>query len=113
MSYAGRERANGGKIGVPGRGTQRRAARPAVAGRRYLLGGPSDAGAGQPRKRRACVRRRDAVHFAWYGPNTPEKAFGYRVIGDGFVIEMGSVDEAAQHLHTIYHDLGNVLGRAA
>ena len=56
---------------------------------------------------------RAAVHFAWYGPNTPEKAFGYRVIGDGFVIEMGSVDEAAQHLHTIYHDLGNVLGRAA
>jgi len=29
------------------------------------------------------------------------------------VIEMGSVDEAAQHLHTIYHDLGNVLGRTA
>ena len=53
----------------------------------------------------------DAVHFAWYGANTPEKAFGYRVIGDGFVIEMGSVDAAAQHLHTIYHDLGNVLGR--
>jgi hypothetical protein len=26
---------------------------------------------------------------------------------------MGSVDAAAQHLHTIYHDLGNVLGRAA
>ena len=52
----------------------------------------------------------EAVHFAWYGANTPEKAFGYRVIGDGFVIEMGSVDAAAQHLHTIYHDLGNVLG---
>jgi len=56
---------------------------------------------------------RAAVHFAWYGPNTAEKAFGYRVIGDGFVIEMGSVDPAAQHLHTIYHDLGNVLGRTA
>ena len=53
------------------------------------------------------------MHFAWYGPNTPEKAFGYRVIGDGFVIELGSVDPAAQHLHTIYNDLGNVLGRAA
>ena len=39
--------------------------------------------------------------------------FGYRVIGQGFVIGMGSVDSAAQHLHTIYHDLGNVLGRAA
>ena len=54
---------------------------------------------------------RDAVHFAWYGANTPEKAFGYRVIGDGFVIELGSVDAAAQHLHTIYNDLDNVLGR--
>jgi hypothetical protein len=28
------------------------------------------------------------------------------------VVELGSVDSAAQHLHTIYHDLGNVLGRA-
>ena len=30
---------------------------------------------------------------------------------DGFVIEMASVDAEAQHLHTVYHDLGNVLGR--
>jgi Protein of unknown function (DUF3500) len=56
---------------------------------------------------------REAVHFAWCGPNVLETAFGYRVIGDGFVIEMGSVDQAAQHRHTIYHDLGNVLGRSA
>jgi hypothetical protein len=56
---------------------------------------------------------REAVHFAWYGPNTAEKAFGYRVIGDSFVIEMASVDAEAQHLHTIYHDLSNVLGRAS
>ena len=35
------------------------------------------------------------------------------VIGDGFVIEMASVDAEAQHLHTVYHDLGNVLGRSA
>ena len=66
------------------------------------------------RRRRACApaiaRRCISPGTA---PNTPEKAFGYRVIGDGFVIEMGSVDAAAQHLHTIYHDLGNVLGRAA
>ena len=62
---------------------------------------------------RARVRTgdREAVHFAWYGPNTAERAFGYRVIGSSFVIELGSVDPAAQHLHTIYHDLGNVLGR--
>jgi hypothetical protein len=54
-----------------------------------------------------------ATLFAWYGPNTPEWAFGYRVIADGFVIEMVSADPVAQHLHTIYHDLGNVLGRSA
>ena len=70
---------------------------------------PALATAQRPRE----VGRRDAVHFAWYGPNTPEQAFGYRLIGDGFVIELGSVDPAAQHLHTIYNDLGNVLGRTA
>jgi hypothetical protein len=35
------------------------------------------------------------------------------VIGDNFVIELGSVDAAAQHLHTIYNDLDNVLGRTS
>lgn len=54
-----------------------------------------------------------AIHFAWYGPNTQERAFGYRIIADNFVIELGSVDPAALHLHTIYHDLDNVLGREA
>ena len=53
---------------------------------------------------------RQAVHFAWYAGNTPETAFGYRVIGDGFVIEMASVDAEAQHLHTIYHDLATCWG---
>ena len=112
LSYAGRERANTQKVGIP-------AAELASAQRDlvwqlvdtyaadYLAPALADA-------QRARVRAgdREAVHFAWYGPNTPERAFGYRVIGDGFVIELGSVDPAAQHLHTIYHDLGNVLGRA-
>ncbi len=52
-----------------------------------------------------------AVHFAWYGPNSPETSFGYRVIADGFVIEVGCVDDKAQHVHTIYHDLATTLGR--
>jgi hypothetical protein len=113
MSYAGRERSNAQKVGI--------AAADMTAAQRDLLWQlvetysvqhvvPALAAAQKDRVRSG---DRDAVHFAWYGPNTPEKAFGYRVIGDGFVIEMGSVDEAAQHLHTIYHDLGNVLGRAA
>ena len=38
-----------------------------------------------PRRRKHACAPGDpeAVHFAWYGPNTPEKAFGYRIIGDG------------------------------
>jgi hypothetical protein len=113
MSYAGRERANAQKAGLP-------AAELASAQRDlvwqlidtysvdYLS--PTLAAAQRTRVRSG---DRDAVHFAWYGPNTPETAFGYRLIGDGFVIELGSVDPAAQHLHTIYNDLGNVLGRTA
>ena len=111
LSYAGRERANGQKTGLP-------ASELASAQRDLLwqlvetyavdhLPGPIATA------QRARVRTGDqaAVHFAWYGPNTAEKAFGYRVIGDGFVVEMGAVDPAAQHLHTIYVDLANVLGR--
>lgn len=111
LSYAGRERANAQKVGI--------AAADLAAAQRDLIWqlidtytvdhlAPALAAA---QKERVRAGDREAVHFAWYGPNTPEKAFGYRVIGDGFVIEMGSVDGAAQHLHTIYNDLGNVLGR--
>src|SRR5262245_6051697 len=112
LSYAGRERANSQAVGLAAAGLS--SAQGDLMWRlietyavEHLSGALADA-------QRARVRAGDraAVHFAWYGPNTPEKAFGYRVIGQGFVIEMGSVDSAAQHLHTIYHDLGNVLGRA-
>jgi hypothetical protein len=113
LSYAGRERANTRKAGI--------AAAELNSAQRDLLWqlvetytvehlSPSLAAAQRTRVRSG---DREAVHFAWYGPNTPEKAFGYRVIADGFVIEMGSVDPAAQHLHTIYHDLASVLGRTA
>ncbi len=111
LSYAGRERANAQALGVavaelgPG---QRDLVWQLVEtyATDYLAPPLADA-------QRARVRTgdREAVHFAWYGPNTAERAFGYRVIGSSFVIELGSVDPAAQHIHTIYHDLGNVLGR--
>ena len=111
LSYAGRERANAQAVGLPA--AELTSAQSDLMWQlidtyavEHLSGALANA-------QRARVRAGDraAVHFAWYGPNTPEKAFGYRVIGQGFVIEMGSVDSAAQHLHTIYHDLGNVLGR--
>lgn len=111
MSYAGRERANAQALGVavPELGpAQRDLVWQLVEtyASDYLAPPLADA-------QRARVRGgdREAVHFAWYGPNDAERAFGYRLIGSGFVIELGSVDPAAQHLHTIYHDLGNVLGR--
>jgi len=111
LSMAGRERANAQKVGV--------VAADFSAAQRDLLWqlvetysveylAPSLATA---QKARVRTGDQSAVHFAWYGPNTPEKAFGYRVIADTFVIELGSVDPEAQHLHTIYNDLGNVLGR--
>jgi hypothetical protein len=111
LSYAGRERSNTRKTGV--------AASEFSSAQRDLLWQlvelysiehfPGQLSGTQ--RARIQAGDRQAVHFAWYGPNTPEKAYGYRVIGDGFVIEMASVDAEAQHLHTIYHDLGNVLGR--
>jgi len=112
LSYAGRERANAKKVGL--------AASELSPAQRDLLWKmielysidhfPSQLSAAQ--RGRLQSGDRQAVHFAWYAGNTPETAFGYRVIGDGFVIEMASVDAEAQHLHTIYHDLGNVLGRS-
>jgi hypothetical protein len=112
LSYAGRERTNGKKVGIP-------VAELSSAQRDLVwqlietysvdyLASPLAAA----QRERVRAGDRDAVHFGWYGPNTLERAFGYRVIGDGFVIELGSVDPAALHLHTIYHDLGNTLGRA-
>jgi hypothetical protein len=113
LSYAGRETVNTRKAGV--------AAADLGPAQRDLLWQLVETYAvehlamalGAAQRTRVRTGDRDGVHFAWYGPNTPERAFGYRVIADGFVIEMGSVDPAAQHLHTIYHDLGNVLGRSA
>jgi hypothetical protein len=111
VSYAGRERANTQKVGVAAadlNDAQRDLLWQLVEtyAVEYLV--PALAAA-----QKARVRMGDpsAVHFAWYGPNTPETAFGYRLIADSFVIELGSVDPEAQHLHTIYNDLGNVLGR--
>jgi hypothetical protein len=111
LSYAGSERSNAKKTGI--------AAAQMTSAQRDLLWQlietytvdhlpPAFADVQRARIR---MGDREAVHFAWYGPNTPERAFGYRVIGDGFVVELGSVDPEAQHLHTVYNDLGNVLGR--
>ena len=111
FSYAGQERANTKKDGLPAAqftSAQRDLVWQLVEVFSVDYLSPQLVSA---QKARVRIGDREAVHFAWYGANIPEKAFGYRVIGDNFVVEMFSVDPEAQHLHTIYHDLGNVLGR--
>jgi hypothetical protein len=112
LSSAGRERANAAKAGLP--------AASLSSAQRDLLwqlvetyavqSAPQQLAEAQ--RARTSSGDREAVHLAWHGPNTPDKAFGYRLIGDTFVIEFASVDPEAQHIHTIYNDLGNVLGLA-
>ena len=111
LSYAGRERSNAKKVGLPASALS--SAQRDLLWKLIEIYSIDHLPPALTDAQRARVQSgdREAVHFAWYGPNTAEKAFGYRVIGDGFVIEMASVDDAAQHLHTIYNDLGNVLGR--
>jgi hypothetical protein len=112
-SSAGRERANAKKEGLP--------ASSLSSAQRDLLWQLVETYAvehvpsAMKDVQRARVRAgdREAVHLAWHGPNNPNKGFGYRLIGDSFVIEFASVDSEAQHLHTIYHDLDNVLGTSA
>jgi hypothetical protein len=110
LSYAGRERANAKKVGLSA--AELSPAQGDLLWKMIELYSVEHFPAELSAVQRARVQSgdRQAVHFAWYAGNTPETAFGYRVIGDGFVIEMASVDPEAQHLHTIYHDLGNVLG---
>jgi hypothetical protein len=113
LSYAGRERANAKKVGLAA--SELSGAQRELLWKMVELYSVEHFPAQLSARQRARIQSgdREAVHFAWYGGNTPETAFGYRVIGDGFVIEMASVDAEAQHLHTIYHDLVNVLGRSA
>lgn len=113
LSTAGQERANTAKAGL--------AAADMTASQRDLLWQLVEVYAVRPyaaataERQKARIRAGDAsaVHFAWYGPNVIEQSFGYRIIADAFVIELGCIDGAAQHIHPVYHDLGTVLGRSA
>jgi hypothetical protein len=111
LSSAGAECSNAGKVGLP--------AADMTAAQRDLLRELIETYAVTPYVGAAAATQRarvgdiNAARFAWYGPNREETSFGYRIIGDRFVIELGCIDGAAQHIHPVYHDLGNVLGRVA
>jgi hypothetical protein len=113
LSAAGRERANtagAGLFGADMSSSQRDLLRELV---RVYAVKPYAGALASALEKRADASPIERVSFAWYGGNTPGRAFGYRVIAPGYVIEMGSIDGEGQHLHPVYHDLGNVLGTAA
>ncbi|MEL6372961.1 MAG: DUF3500 domain-containing protein [Pseudomonadota bacterium] len=113
VSYAGRERANTAPVGLP--------VSDMTTGQRDLLQrlvetyaiAPYAGALRDAQKSRLAKADMAGAHFAWYGPNVEGRSFGYRIIADQFVIELGCIDRRAQHLHPIYHDLGNTLGRPA
>jgi Protein of unknown function (DUF3500) len=45
----------------------------------------------------------DGTHFAFAGATEVGKPAYYRIHGDRLLIEFACVDEAAQHLHTVFH----------
>ena len=45
----------------------------------------------------------DATHFAFAGAAEVGRPAYYRIHGDRLLIEFACVDEAAQHLHTVFH----------
>ena len=110
LSYSGKEHANTRKVGVAAAdmtSSQREILRKLI--QTYAVE-PYVGGLAEAQKKRLKLNDEAAIHFAWYGPNENKKSFGYRVIGDRFVIELGCIDQRAQHLHPIYHDLDTTLG---
>jgi hypothetical protein len=45
----------------------------------------------------------DSTHFAFSGSTTVGEPAYYRIHGEKMLIEFAAVDDAAQHLHTIFH----------
>ena len=53
---------------------------------------------------------RTFIHFAWAGGAAPGEPHYYRVHGPGFLIEYDNTQNNANHIHTVWRDLGNDWG---
>jgi hypothetical protein len=47
------------------------------------------------------------IHFAWMGSQQRGKGHYYRLHGPNFAIEYDNTQNAANHVHTVFHDLTN------
>jgi hypothetical protein len=46
----------------------------------------------------------DRLHFAWAGPLEPGRAHYYRIHGPTLLIEFDNTQNAANHIHSVWHD---------
>jgi hypothetical protein len=52
----------------------------------------------------------DHVHFAWAGSTHPGEAYYYRVQGPTFVLELDNTQDRANHIHTVWRNVGRDFG---
>ncbi len=52
----------------------------------------------------------DGIRFAWAGGTSPGEGHYYRITGTKFVIEYDNIQNDANHIHTVWHDLEHDFG---
>lgn len=52
----------------------------------------------------------DKLHFAWAGSTRPGEAHYYRVQGPTFILEFDNVQNGANHIHTVWRNIGRDFG---
>jgi Protein of unknown function (DUF3500) len=74
----------------------------------YLKNLPGDI----EQERRAAINAAgmDKIHFAWYGQSELHERHHYRVQGPTFVIEYNNTQNNANHVHSMWRNLGGDLG---
>ncbi len=70
----------------------------------YLKNMPSDV----EKERRAAIEKAglDSIHFAWWGDADQHKRHYYRVQGPTFLIESNNTQNTANHVHSMWRNLG-------
>jgi hypothetical protein len=60
---------------------------------------------------RAAAAGIETLHFAWAGSHAPGQPHYYRVHGPTLLIEYDNTQDAANHVHSIWHNPPNSFGQ--